>query len=173
MVQPMRRRRRLLVLVLVVTAAAGACSTGAGRGPPADEAVVPVTKVTDGDTIHVTYHGRDERIRLIGVDTPEVSWYGGHGECFGEQAGQYSRGRLAGRTVRLEFDVDLRDRYERLLAYVYLGQELFNVTLVKLGYASADPVPPDTARASEFAAAEQEARAAGRGLWSACPSSIP
>jgi micrococcal nuclease len=165
--------QRPLVVVLAAIAWAGACSPSPGRGPPASEAGVPVTKVTDGDTIHVTYQGHDERIRLIGVDTPEVSWYGGHGECFGEEAGLYSRARLTGRVVRLEFDVDLRDRYDRLLAYVYLGQELFNLTLVRLGYASADPVPPDTARASQFAAAEQEARAAGRGLWSACPSSIP
>ena len=134
---------------------------------------MPVTKVTDGDTIHVTYQGRDERVRLIGVDTPEVSWYGGKAECFGQEAGLYTRGRLDGRTVRLEFDMDLRDRYGRLLAYVYVGDELFNLTLVQLGYAASDPVPPDTARAAAFADAEREAKAAGRGQWSACPSSIP
>jgi micrococcal nuclease len=88
--------------------------------PPNDGAAVPVTKVSDGDTIHVTYQGRDERVRLIGVDTPEVSWYGGKGECFGQEAGLYTRSRLDGRTVRLEFDVDLRDRYDRLLAYVFI-----------------------------------------------------
>lgn len=134
---------------------------------------MPVTKISDGDTIHVTYQGRDERVRLIGVDTPEVSSYGGQGECFGEEAGLYARSRLGGRTVRLEFDVDLRDRYDRLLAYVYVGDELFNLTLVRLGYAAADPVPPDTARAEIFADAEREAKTAGRGRWSACPASIP
>jgi micrococcal nuclease len=134
---------------------------------------VPITKVTDGDTIHVTYQGRDERVRLIGVDTPEVSWYGGKAECFGQEAGQYTRGRLDGRTVRLEFDADLRDRYGRLLVYVFVGDELFNLTLVRLGYATADQVPPDTARAALFGDAEREAKAAGRGQWSACPSSIP
>ncbi len=99
--------------------------------------MVPVTKVTDGDTIHVTYQGHDERVRLIGIDTPEVPW------C--------------------------RDRYGRLLAYVYLDRELFNLTLVRLGYARADPVPPDIRLAARFSRAEGEARAAGRGLWSACP----
>jgi len=152
---------------------AGGCASGSGRSPPDQDSTVLVTKVTDGDTIHVTYQGRDERVRLIGVDTPEVPWYGGKAECFGNEAGLYTRSRLAGRTVRLEFDVDPRDRYERLLAYVYVGDELFNLTLVRLGYAAADPVPPDTARAGIFADAEREARAAGRGRWSACPTSVP
>jgi micrococcal nuclease len=144
------------------------CATGPGRAPPT-MVTVPVIKVSDGDTIHVTYQGRDERVRLIGVDTPEVSWYGGQGECFGEQASLYTKGRLDGKRVRLEFDVDPRDRYGRLLAYVFLGNELYNLTLVQLGYATADRVPPDTARATVFAAAEREAKASGRGLWAACP----
>jgi micrococcal nuclease len=159
---------------LAATMLAGGCASASGRSPPSQDSIhVPVTKVTDGDTIHVTYQGRDERVRLIGVDTPEVSWYGGKAECFGEEAGLYTRGRLDGRTVRLEFDVHLRDRYERLLAYVYVGDELFNLTLVQLGYAAADPVTPDTARAALFSDAEREAKAAGRGEWSACPSSVP
>jgi micrococcal nuclease len=131
--------------------------------------VVPVTKVTDGDTIHVRYLGRDERVRLIGVDTPEVPWYGGQGECFGVEAGDYTKERLTARSVGLEFDVDLRDRYQRLLAYVYVDDELFNLTLVQQGYATADPVAPDTSREALFAQAESQAKAAGLGLWSACP----
>jgi micrococcal nuclease len=80
------------------------------------------------------------------------------------------RRRLSGRVVRLSFDVGRRDRYGRLLAYVYLGPELFNLTLVRLGYAVADPVPPDTAMAGTFASAEAGAKREGRGLWSACPN---
>jgi len=128
-----------------------------------------VTRVADGDTIHVEYAGRDERVRLIGVNTPEVPWYGGQGECFGAEAGLYTRGRLAGRTVRLAFDRDLRDRYGRLLAYVYVGSELFNLTLVRLGYATADPVPPDLRLADTFDRAEGAAMARKAGLWKACP----
>jgi micrococcal nuclease len=154
-------------------AVAAGCAAASGRSPPVQGVIVPVTKVSDGDTLHVTYQGRDERVRLIGVDTPEVSWYGGKAECFGEEAGLYTRSRLDGRTVRLEFDVDGRDRYDRLLAYVFVGDELFNLTLVRLGYAAADPVPPDTARAAAFGDAEREARVAGLGQWSACPSSTP
>jgi len=137
-------------------------------GPP-EGTNVPVTKVTDGDTIHVTFQGQDERVRLIGIDTPEVPWYGGRGACFGVEAALFARGNLSGRSIRLAFDVDRRDRYGRVLAYVYLGDQLFNLTLVRLGYARADPVPPDIRLAPEFARAEAQARMAGRGLWSACP----
>ncbi len=157
----------------VLASTAAACSgSSPGRGPPpTSSSLVPVTKVTDGDTIHVLYGGRDERVRIIGVNTPEVSWYGGQAECFGSEAGLYTRRRLSGVSVRLVFDVERRDRYSRLLAYVYVGQELFNLTLVRSGYARADTVPPDTKMAGVFASAEAEARLAGRGLWSACPAS--
>ena len=156
-------------LLFTCLVALGACSfVGQAVPPGSDSDVVPVLKVTDGDTIHVLYEGRDERVRLIGIDTPEVPWYGGREQCFGVEAGRYARRRLDGSRVRLEFDVERRDRYDRLLAYVYLGDELFNLTLVRQGYATAKPVRPDTRRVALFSAAEAESRAAGRGLWSAC-----
>jgi micrococcal nuclease len=158
------------VAPLIFTLLAFGCSSArAGSGARiSTELLAPVTRVTDGDTIHVTFQGHDERVRLIGIDSPEVPWYGGRGECFGVEAGLFARNRLSGRSVRLAFDVDRRDRYDRLLAYVYVKEELFNLTLVRLGYARADPVPPDTRMAAELAKAEGEAREAGRGLWSAC-----
>jgi micrococcal nuclease len=167
----MRTQSRTLLAIAVAMALAAACSGGSSRSSPSGSPLVPVTKVTDGDTIHVTFLGVDERVRLIGIDTPEVPWYGGKGECFGVEAGLYARSRLSEKSVRLSFDQARRDRYGRLLAYVYLGGELFNLTLIRLGYATSDPVPPDTNMAAEFAAAERESRAARRGLWSACPSS--
>jgi micrococcal nuclease len=166
----MRTPSRISLAIFVVAALAAACSSGSSRGSHSGSLLVPVTTVTDGDTIHVTFLGLDERVRLIGIDTPEVPWYGGKGECFGVEAGLYARSRLSNKSVRLSFDQARRDRYDRLLAYVYLGGELFNLTLVRLGYATSDPVPPDTNMAPEFAAAERDARAAGRGLWSACPA---
>jgi micrococcal nuclease len=163
-------RSRCFTFVAVGLICVAGCSSSPGHASEANGSIrVPVTKVTDGDTIHVVYQGRDERVRFIGVDTPEVPWYGGKEECYGVRAGLYARRRLAGRSVGLVFDVGRRDRYGRLLAYVYVGPELFNLTLVSLGYARADPVPPDTKMASTFARAEREARTAGRGLWSACP----
>jgi micrococcal nuclease len=161
---PARLALRILVLVAV------ACSPDrAGARPPgSNETLVPVTRVTDGDTIRVILQGHDERVRLIGIDTPEVPWYGGRGECFGVEAGLFARRRLAERSVKLAFDVDRRDRFGRLLAYVYLDRELFNMTLVQRGYARADPRAPNTRMAKAFGDAEAQARTAGRGLWSAC-----
>jgi micrococcal nuclease len=160
-----------MALAAAVAAVAGsACRSTAVAdrpSPPVSGSYV-VTKATDGDTIHVELGDGDERVRLIGVDTPEVGWYGGTAECFGNEAGLFTRRRLEGRRVRLAFDADRFDRYGRTLAYVYLGRELFNLTLVQRGYARADPVPPDTRMAAVFADAESQARDAGRGLWAAC-----
>lgn len=163
-------RARLVLVAFALLAAACASTPATTATPASGGATVPVLKVTDGDTIHVRYQGRDERVRLIGVNTPEVDWYGGEAQCYGDEAGRYAQGRLTGGTVRLVFDVELRDRYDRLLAYVYVGDELFNLTLVQDGYARADPVPPDTRMAALFAGAEQQARAANMGLWSSCPA---
>ena len=134
---------------------------------------VAVTRVVDGDTFRALVSGREEPIRLIGVDTPEVPWYGRPDECFGEEAALYARRRLEGRSVRLAFDVERRDRYGRLLAYVYLGPELINLTLLRQGYATVLAVPPNTLRQAMFQAAEDAAREAGTGLWSACPAPGP
>jgi micrococcal nuclease len=159
-----------LKLALGLFVLAVACSSPEGARVPASNGVlVPVIRITDGDTIRVIFQGHDERVRLIGIDTPEVPWYGGHGDCFGVEAGLFARRRLSGRSVRLAFDVDHRDRYRRLLAYVYVDRELFNLTLIQGGYARADPHPPNIRMANAFSRAEDEAQAARRGLWSACP----
>jgi len=160
-------RRRLVVAALAVAAvlvAGPGCAEG-GVG-----AEVPVTKVTDGDTVRVEVGGRGERVRLIGIDAPEVPWYGGPDECFGIEAGLYARSRLDGRSVRLDYDRERRDRFGRLLAYVYVGEELFNLTLVRLGYARSLAVPPNVKMSGRFAAAERDARESSRGLWAACSS---
>jgi micrococcal nuclease len=135
----------------------------------ADE--VSVTRVVDGDTFRAVVSGREEPIRLIGVDTPEVPWYGGPDGCFGEEAALYASRRLDGRAVRLEFDVERRDRYGRLLAYVFLERELINLTLLRHGFATALAVSPNLRRQALFEAAEEAARETGTGLWSACPAS--
>jgi len=176
------RRETAFVAVMAAFAALPAvtCSLswGGGAGPPSPLAAVSsangrttamVTSDVDGDTIHVRLGGRDEKVRFIGVNAPEVAWYGGEGECYGPAAALYTRHRLVGRKVRLVFDARLRDVYGRLLAYVYVGDELFNLTLVRLGYATNDPVPPDTRKETAFASAESAARSRGAGLWSACP----
>ncbi len=165
--QTLRARAACLIGVLILgSTCAPRTSEPSSRPSPG---VARVAKVTDGDTIRVLYRGRDERVRLIGIDTPEVPWYGGPEECFGVEAANYARRRLEGRAVRLISGAERRDRYGRLLAYVYLDGELFNLTLVRLGFATADPVPPNTRLAQLFARAEGRARAAGEGMWSRCP----
>ena len=152
-------------LLLALSGCSTSGTEGVGRR---EEDVVRVVKVTDGDTIRVRHGGRDERVRLIGIDTPEVPWYGGQGECFGVEAARYLQRRLQDRVLRLRFDLDRRDRYGRLLAYVYIDRELINLSLVRLGYATADAVRPNTRLASVFARGEARARILGHGLWSRC-----
>jgi micrococcal nuclease len=173
----LRARRLGLVTATIASVAAAGCGVhgpGAHAASPTPSAgrsvLVPVTRVVDGDTIHVTLDGRDERIRLIGIDTPEIAHDGRPAECFGDRAAADTRRRLQGRSVRLAFDVRLRDRFDRVLAYVYDDGGLVNLALVHDGFAVVLTVPPDTRMADDFERAENEARTAGRGLWSACPT---
>ena len=163
------RIKSLAASVFTVVILLSACAEPISEPPTQTETTaVRLIKVTDGDTIRVMYRGREERVRLIGVDTPEVPWYGDSGECFGVEAARFAKRRLEGRLLRLEFGAVRRDHYGRLLAYVYVDDELFNLTLVRLGYAAADPVSPNTRLAPLFARAEARARATGEGLWSRC-----
>jgi micrococcal nuclease len=130
--------------------------------------------VVDGDTIVVRLTGpadAKERVRLIGIDTPESVDPRSVVECFGREAGRRTAALLPpGTAVRLVRDVEARDRYSRLLAYVYRAEDgLFvNLALVAEGYAAAATYPPNVAHAEELAAAARTAQEHGRGLWSAC-----
>ncbi|MDO8185943.1 thermonuclease family protein [Conexibacter sp. JD483] len=130
-----------------------------------------VERVVDGDTIAVTVAGAAERVRYIGVDTPETVKPNAPVECFGPAASAFNRELVrAGERVTLRFDRELRDRYGRLLAYVYRDRDaLFvNARLVGAGAARTLEISPNTAHAAELARLQAQARAAGRGLWSAC-----
>lgn len=127
-----------------------------------------VERVVDGDTI-VLRGG--ERVRLIGIDTPETKDPRRGVQCFGKEASRRTSTLLpAGEKVRLVYDVERHDRYDRTLAYVYrAGDGLFvNAALVRDGYASAYTYPPNVAHADELVALQREARDANRGLWGAC-----
>src|SRR5215212_8983311 len=162
---------RRLVLLLIL-AAVGATAAGVGRdgslrdGRDAAPAPAPgegrVTRVVDGDTIVV---GASERVRLIGVDTPESVKPGTPVQCFAREASAFTKRLLTGRRVRLERDVEERDRYGRLLAYVYVGDLFVNAELVRRGYASVATFPPNVRHVDEFVRLQREARAARRGLW--------
>lgn len=127
-------------------------------------------RVVDGDTLEL----RDgDRIRLIGIDTPETVHPDFGDECYGEAASRYAEHLLhPGDELRLVLDVEHRDQYGRLLAYVYrAADDLFvNARIVKQGYAYVETVPPNVAHAEQFRRLARQAREHDRGLWSACPN---
>lgn len=134
---------------------------------PAQPGFYRVIEVPDGDTIVVNMDGRDERVRLIGVDTPETIKPNSPQECYGKEASNYLKGRLNGQEVKLEADPinQNRDRYSRLLRYVYHGGELVNKAIIEQGYGFAYLSFPFT-KAEEFRLAQVSARQAEIGVWS-------
>jgi micrococcal nuclease len=149
----------------------GGGASGAGGGAAdGGTRTARVLRVVDGDTILVALGGGRERVRYIGVDTPESVKPGTPVQCFAKKASAENRRLIAGRQVRLVADREARDRYGRLLAYVYRGSDgLFvNAELVRGGYATPLRITPNVAHATQFSRLARAARRAGRGLWSAC-----
>ncbi len=163
--------RRLLSALTIML-----CLTACATAPVLpDGANGEVVEHVDGDTLDIVFavDGRAivERIRLIGIDTPETKKPGTPIECYGPEASQ----RLAellpvGTFVDVVRDTDTRDDYGRLLAYVYRAADriLVNEILVREGYARTLFIPPNTSLETEFRRAERSARTERRGLWSAC-----
>lgn len=127
-----------------------------------------VTRVIDGDTIEIE---NGEKIRYIGIDTPETVDPRKQVQCFGIEASKKNKELVEGKAVRLEKDITDRDKYFRLLRYVWVDDLFVNLELVKQGFANSYSYPPDIKYQEEFLAAEKEAREAERGLWKACPIS--
>jgi micrococcal nuclease len=127
---------------------------------------VKVIRVVDGDTVEVRFNnGATAKVRLIGVNTPETVAPNRPVERYGKEASNYTKQRLTNKTVTLEFDVGIKDKYGRLLAYVWLGKELYNETLVKEGYARVMTIQPNVKYQKRFITAERAARQAKKGLW--------
>jgi micrococcal nuclease len=136
-----------------------------------------VDNVVDGDTIDVIIDGTEERVRLTGIDTPEVDHpaFGSRpasaGECFGDEATAFTESLLpVGTPVRLERDVVGRDDYGRLLAYVYRASDgiFVNYEIVRQGYAQPLTIPPNVTFSELMVRAARDAEADDAGLWSAC-----
>jgi micrococcal nuclease len=168
--------RRRLGAVLALLVLAGACTTDgqAALTPAPATGLLPagvdvvVKKVVDGDTLEVT---GGERVRLIGVDTPESVAPDRPVGCFGKEASRFTASLIpAGTAIRLEGDVEQRDRFGRLLAYVYRQSDgLFvNAELLRQGYAQLLTIPPNIAHTDELAAIARQAREGSQGLWAAC-----
>jgi micrococcal nuclease len=169
--RPGIRGSAVLVAVVAATSLGGwrlgtTRATGDPAGPPAQ-----VTAVIDGDTVDVAVAGRRERVRLLGVDTPETVDPHKPVGCYGPEAAAFTNRRLAGRTVRLRFDRQRRDRYGRLLAYLEVGGRRFNDELLAGGYARLLVIPPNGRHGRAMLDEELMARSAGRGLWGACSRS--
>jgi len=155
----------VISLAFVVSGCAG---TEGSRevSAPHGSVVSVVGRVVDGDTLYVD--GLQERVRLIGIDTPEVA---GAVECYGEEASRHLEELLpVGTRVEVAFDVERYDRYGRNLGYVYrFDDDLFvNLQMAIDGFALLLTVPPNVAHVEEFRQAQDQARAANRGLWAAC-----
>lgn len=183
-----RRRRRRLGVLLVIFAAVGAVwwglprpgpidpvdtesAPGAPVRPPSAAGPVPVERVVDGDTIIVLRDGAEERVRLLGIDTPESVKPDSPVECFGPEASARTAELLTGRSVWLESDPtqDPVDQYGRTLAYAWLDEStLVNLLLVAEGYAYEYTYDIPGVHQVAFASAQDDASAAGLGLWGTC-----
>ncbi|MEA3401726.1 MAG: thermonuclease family protein [Armatimonadota bacterium] len=127
------------------------------RQPNSGEALC--TRVIDGDTIELA---DGEHVRYIGIDTPEMRPV----EAWAEAATRANRELVEGKILRLVLDVEERDRYGRLLAYVYVDDTFVNAELVRRGLAQVVTYPPNVRHQDELLRLQRQAREAGRGLWS-------
>ena len=167
----MRHRRKLSAGVMAALALLAIAYFKRQVAPP-ERATAPgrpaatrlCIRVVDGDTLVLD---GGERVRLIGVDTPETVDPRRPVQYFGKEASAFTRRLAQGKTVRLEYDQDTRDRYERTLAYVYFSDGTFlNAELIRQGYGHAYTRFPFRYQ-GQFLALEREAREQGRGLWAA------
>jgi micrococcal nuclease len=148
----------LLALLSLTTAASAQTWQGATYS-------AIVTRVVDGDTVEVRLGDRLETVRYIGVNTPEIHHPTRGREPYQDAARVANQQLVDGRTVRLVLDVQPRDRYGRLLAYVYVDGELVNAELVQRGYAEAVTYPPNVKHHAELVELQRRARQARAGLW--------
>jgi micrococcal nuclease len=162
-------RHTLLALSLALCTTVCGCSAPSAE-PSTSSDSARVVRVVDGDTIKVALPSGEERVRYIGIDTPESVKPGSPVECFAKRASAFNERLVAGERVRLVRDVEERDRYGRLLAYVYRERDgLFvNAELVRRGYATVATFPPNVAHERDFKRLANRARLSGRGLWSEC-----
>jgi micrococcal nuclease len=185
--QCMKHKMKITWLILIVLMVLSACSTTSG-GMQEVKAMVDVdgkklqkatvVRVVDGDTFVVKAKGREEKVRLILVDTPESKAPNRPKGYMGEEAKEYTTKRLEGKDIWLEKDVQPNDRYGRWLRYAYLDVkdgkgEFFNGTLVRSGLARLATFPPNVKYVDQIREWQKEARDAGRGVWQNIKEAFP
>jgi micrococcal nuclease len=163
----LRAHKSLLLLVAAAAVVGARWWQSESRSSPPEslaEGVYRVERVIDGDTLLLTNHAR---VRLIGVDTPETVKPNHPVEPWGPEASEFTKAFIAKGAVRLQFDRERLDRYDRFLAYVLVDDRMLNEELVRAGLATAETkFSYSTAMKNRFRRAEDEARAARRGIWS-------
>jgi len=134
---------------------------------PSHNTVLAV-RVIDGDTLEIE---GGQKVRYIGIDTPETVDPRKPVQCFGVEASNRNKQLVEGKRIRLEKDVSETDKYNRLLRYVYVDDVFINLKLVQDGFAYSSTFPPDVKYQNQFTEAQRLAREQGKGLWGACPAS--
>jgi micrococcal nuclease len=158
----------LRILIAVALSLLVSCSSGATTE---NEVLITVLKVIDGDTVDIDIKGNTERVRLIGVNTPETKHPTKPIECFGPEASAYLTQLLPkGTHVRIERDIEARDRYGRMLLYLYRESDnlFINLDLVSHGYGTPMSIEPNTFHRNDFVHAAALAETTNEGLWKAC-----
>lgn len=173
-----RKEKKLISSVIgVVVAAAflfiqqqGLLSTATETAQEHNPGLYAIDHFVDGDTIAVNMNGKVETIRFIGIDTPETHKPNSPVQCYGTAAAAYTKNLIGSQQVRLDSDPDStnRDRYNRLLRYVYLPDGLLvQAEIVKNGYGFAYTQFPFT-KSADFTSYQSEAHNAAKGLWGNC-----
>ncbi|CAI6330160.1 thermonuclease family protein [Bacillus subtilis] len=160
----------LAVLVILLSGCQGVSSSHSGTTEKtvdlSDKIEVTVRRVIDGDTFIADVNGTEERIRLILVDTPETVHPTKAVQPYGKEASAFSKKTLENQSVYLEYDKEKRDKYDRLLAYVFLKDGTsFNKILLEKGYARLAVFPPNTKYEDEYKQAEKTAKNERLGIW--------
>ena len=162
------RDNALHILVAIGLSLLASCSSGSTTE---NKVLVRILTVIDGDTVDIEIDGRTERVRLIGVNTPETKHPTKPIECFGPEASAYMTQLLPkGTDVRIERDTEARDRYGRMLLYLYRNSDnlFINLDLISRGYGTPMSIEPNTFHRNDFVHAAALAEASNVGLWKAC-----
>ena len=163
--------RTILVCIAVLATACRADASATTAGSTALTVNATMISVVDGDTIDVAVGGHRERVRLIGIDTPETKKPNTPVQCYGPEATAFTKSLLhKDAPLHLERDVVARDDFGRMLAYVYIADDgqFVNMTIVRQGYARPLTIRPNAAHADEFVAAANTAEREHIGLWARC-----